>query len=240
MDADAEDHLLDDAQRRITEVLGANRPIADARAIAHELTQELPERPESWLTVAETHLWDDDAITRQSVERAIRLAPDDPDILLRAADVLVHSKAEEEAMEILRRVKPAVNPEDAERVALMLELAGMVHHHRGDRPSAERALKHAVAVGPPSVRHALALAAFYRDDRRSEDARRVLIDALGRAPANPALLEELQALELTAGRRTTGSNTSQGAASGAPGRADAGRIAPAGRIASVPPGRGGR
>jgi Flp pilus assembly protein TadD len=125
---------------------------------------------------------------------AIKMEPDNPWRVVRAASLLFHLGEIDAARDYVRHAVQLA-PEDFEFAPELANLGGMIAALDGDDQTAEHALRAALDAEPGRPDFARDLVRFLADRERLAEARAVLEQALKADPEDRALLELASSLE---------------------------------------------
>ncbi len=161
--------------------------LEEIRRELSDIVREFPAHPEGRFQLAATYAGEP-ARAAELVDEAAAVAPDDPVVLVRAAELLLGVGRLEASVDYLKRLSPMLSQDDVGLTALASGVVGQIHYLRGALPLAEEALSAAFQVRPDIPRHGAALARLYRTTGRTTQAHEVIREALEHAPHDPELL----------------------------------------------------
>ena len=169
--------------------------VAEALTAAEALAAARPDDPQAlrWLSAAQLQDGKTDAALA-SIDRAITLSPDNADLHLARAGVLVGSRRTEEAQASLTQAT-GLDPNQFTAYVVQAQLALA----RGDVAEAERLNRLAARVAPDHPRLAFVDGMVRFQNGDAEGALKVLADAVTRAPDDTQLLHALGSVYLARG-----------------------------------------
>lgn len=162
----------------------------EAAALVEEAVARFPDEPLAHLAQARYLREVDAEASREHIDEAVALAPDDPATLVRAAALLLALGELDEAATLVERAAPADADDFPDRdMGLLVEaLLARIEH---DDEEAERLAREAAAARPDREVHARVLAEILIDHDRLLEALEVVRGALAEHPGERKLQDLL-------------------------------------------------